>query len=287
MSLEIDEYPHKEVYYFLPLVRKLYALMLQHEVPEQHNPALINSIKELAQYYAQAFLTDDIVFSQEDQLMTTLMNDLNAAFGHELSNYLSLVHEGQQYKTDGDMDRYVYGSLSAETFARTDISDGRLTYDAGSTGGLLHLKPFQVHDTLSRLATYITEERCNLPVEIWGNVAHGIVDAAAIYQYLQRNNIPTSLHLCRYSPHAFHDTQTHAIEEPYTPEAWNIAVDSLVSDEGTTVNQLLAFVRGSRRSSVWTTWNGINYCNKHQGIVVPSLVTSQLNGCGVLIEPVA
>lgn len=284
MSLEIGEYPHKEVYYFLPLVRKVYALMLQHAIPDEYIPSLISNLKELTQYYAHAFLTEDIQFTQEDELMKALTNNLNLAFHGDLHSYLALIHEGQKYKTDGDIDRFMYGSLNAEAFARTHIVDGRPNYNTGSTGGLLHIQPPHAHEVLTDFAAFVAQERHATPIELWGNVAHGIVDAASIYEYLQRNHIPSSLHLCRYSPHAFRDSETYTIGESANKNAWHIAVDSLVSDEGTTVNQLLAFLKGTKRSSVWTSWNGINYCNKHQTTVVPSFVASPENGCGVFIE---
>lgn len=120
----------------------------------------------------------------------------------------------------------------------------------------MRLSSGQRNEVLFSLAKYVATHRKE-PVSVWGNVARGTIEAAAIHSVFERTGISSSFHLFRRSSHAFHDSTPVSIGEPEHHNLWAIAVDTF-SMGGPSMPLTRQFLQSleAPQSSVYLTFGG-------------------------------
>lgn len=251
-------YLKMQVYYYYPFLRKYYEVLHNTAQPDQDFTASsIGDLKGLLSYYANAFVFGEFDIDQEQAHIDTLFATINKRIPtEELKAQFQYINDGGFLKSDGYTDDYFFGSISCRELYKRRLPGGP-DYSLGISGGVMALSHRQNVGILSPLAKYIAGRRKGDPVSIWGNVARGTVEAAAICSVIERTSGNATLHLFRASTHVFNDQQAFSLGEQPTHKSWAIGVDTL-SAGGPSVPLMADFLNSLEplRASLYITSGG-------------------------------
>ncbi len=277
-------YLKMQVYYYYPFLRKYYEVLHNMEQPDQKFTASsIGDLKNLLSYYANAFVFGEFNIDQEQALVDTLFVTINQRISNdELKNQFLYMNESSFLKSDGYTSDYFFGSTSCRELYTKRLPGGP-RYSMGVSGGVTEFSPRQNSLRLLSLAKYIARKRKRDAVSIWGNVARGTIEAAAINSVLERTTGNTSFHIFRASTRVFDDQEAISMGEPKTHTSWAIGVDTL-SAGGRSVPLMADFLRtlGPTRASIYLTF-GANYWEQRMSVQHRSALWKE-TGLGGLLE---
>lgn len=222
-----EEHLARQIYYFTAFIRSVYQLLLQKKegAPVPLSYTLLDHIKQLALYYAKTYLNGDFQLVREQRLIDELNNSIGIS-PQDLRTLLLSVSENMFNKSDGCVADFVFGSLPAADIHGANIPFADEKMDAAN--GIMRLNQKRRNELVSGLCTYITQERLGMPVDIFGNVARGVLDGAFLTIGLQKQNVPVVFHLYRASSQAMRDRVAHVLNEEGSG-GWGIAADSMTA----------------------------------------------------------
>lgn len=99
-------------------------------------------------------------------------------------------------------------------------------FNQGTSEGIMHFSQRKRNEIVNSTCEYIQNNRGELPISVFGNVARGILDGAFIFSGLQREHIPSTYHFYRVSSRALDDKEAHILHEDLNKNSWGIAADS-------------------------------------------------------------
>jgi len=278
-----ERYLQRQVYYFFPFLRVAYEFLKREKISDQSLVVQsINNLKDLCHYYAGAFVFGEFDLKREQQIIDELFVQMGDA-KTELKRKLSELQGNRFNTSDGDPKEYFFGDRSC-----TDVFNlSEKEFDMGVGGGLISLKGAERRELLFGLAEYIKKgKKPDEQLAVWGNVARGAIDGAAIDLVLKRMGIPSEFYLYRMSTQAYKDKAAFSLGEQIqitSDKTWSIGVDSM-SSGGKSVPESVNYLRalGYPRVSFFLTWSG--YTQKKRYPVGYQWDTSPDNEIGTLLE---
>lgn len=215
LSREEDLHLKKQVYYFFPFVRSLYQVLLRDRnlssSEQVIDPSVITNLKSLAIYYGSALVYGNYDIKQEQRLIEELYKNIGKP-PDAVREILESVSENKFNKSDGDLEDYLFGTVPTQEIDTLNLPGGPY-YNQDTAGGILNLDQEERFDLVENISKYIAQNKNNLPISIFGNVARGIIDGAALFSGLQQNYIQSNFHFFRASPHAIDDDEPVIIYE--------------------------------------------------------------------------
>ena len=253
-----ERYLQRQVYYFFPFLRVAYEFLKREKIGDQSLVVQsINNLKDLCHYYAGAFVFGEFDLKREQQIIDELFVQMGDA-KTELKRKLSELQGNRFNTSDGDPKEYFFGDrLCADVFNLSEKSEKE--FDMGVGGGLISLEGAKRRELLFGLAEYIKKgKKSDEQLAVWGNVARGAIDGAAIDLVLKRMGIPSEFYLYRMSTQAYEDKAAFSLGEQITSDkTWSIGVDSM-SSGGKSVPKSVDYLQalGYPRVSFFLTWCG-------------------------------
>ena len=286
LTREQYNYLSKQAYYFFPFLRKYYAILSRSSAEdEQFQAESMQRMKDIVLYYGGAFALGEFAIDREQSLIDKLNGTIQKRYTEdELYNKFLIVGENTVAKSDGETADYIYGTIPCRDLVNIDLP-GAPFYSLGLSGGIIENSGNRrKNSVLNALTSYISEHHADQPVAVWGNVARGSIEAAAIHKKFEQAGIDSSFHLFRASSKAFNDREAFSIAEPTSlTNSWNIAVDTM-SAGGNSVPMMRSFLQslGSNRSSVYLTHGG-RFWNKEMPVEFKYPEYERF-GMGILLE---
>lgn len=249
-----ENYLKKQVYYFYPFLRGYYQTLKTMDSSEDgFKSTSLQQIKGLLSYYANAFVFGEFNIDQEQDHIDNLFATIDEKIPRKELEDKVLIGNWGGAPSDGSTEDYLFGSMSCREFSSARVPGA--PYSLGMSGGIMESSKRR-NELLFPLASYISRNRKQDPVSIWGNITRGSIEAAAIHTVLERTGVAASLHLYRASSHALYDTVAVSVAEPEHHPSWAIAVDTL-SAGGPSVPMTREFLASLQpnRSSIYLTYD--------------------------------
>lgn len=263
LTREEDGHIGKQMYYFLPFVRQIYECLRKQESGVSSNPInveVLNDIKELALYYGSGLVYGD--FSLELQKLIENIFKNAGLPKEELKRQVLNITHNTFNKDDGNLEKYFFGDLPTDEVFSKDLPGGPL-YSMGLGEGIAVFRQKDRFDLVQAFTNFAKADLSLPSISILGNVARGVIDAAALHAGLQRNSVKSEFNLYRASSQAMQDSQPHVINEKINSNSWGIAVDSFTA-HGKSVPMSIKMMdnAGFKRKSVFLTHMGRHWIDE-------------------------
>lgn len=257
LSRQEDHHLKKQAYYFIPFLRQCYSAVRSNTIDRKSNlnVGVLNEIKNLALYYGAASVYGDFDLRKEQSLINSIFD--NSGLNREDFKKIIIGSTLNAFnKTDGYLDEYFFGEKTTEEVYHADLPGAPL-YEMGLAEGIAIFDQKDRVDLVEQFSKFIKTNSDQLPISIMGNVARGVLDAAALYAGLQKNNIRSRFNLYRASSQAAGDKTYVVLDEDFDPGSWGIAVDSFTA-KGLSVPISIKLMEGVgfKRRSMFLTHMG-------------------------------
>lgn len=229
LSQPQEQHLRQQIYYFTPFVRSIYQILNNEKgkVTKSINPEVISNLKMMAIYYAHAFLSGDYDVVKEQKLVDDIYKTLDKSID-ELKKELPNSSENAFNKSDGWVEDHLFGSIPVDQVDSLNLPGGP-DFSQGSSEGIMHFFQENRNQLIESVCQFLNNNRGNLPISIFGNVARGVLDGAFIHVGLQRKGIPSTYHFYRVSSHAVNDKDAIIINETVDRNSWGITADSFTA----------------------------------------------------------